>query len=127
MMAGGPIKKHSPKNSDFVQSPIIEKGVTRILNIPKTKTGANRFTPYTPSDITAKHGIVIRFKKMHHIDISNLENQYGLRLKAKLKTGYLIFENRSKLSDLALIKKIITTEKDIDTLKPNWKLRKRPY
>jgi len=127
VIAGEPLKKYSQKSGEYLQASIIDKGVVRHIKIPKDRSIINRHSLYRPSDLTAKHGILLRFKNDSTVNISDLENRYHIRLKTKLKTGYLIFENNSKLSDLALINEIMTTEKHIDTLKPNWCLRKQIY
>lgn len=127
VLAGESAKTNIGKTDDFIYSTVIDKGIKRTIRIPKETTVKSGATPNDVYDATAQRGIILRFKDPKAIDIRTFESRYGLSLKTKLRSGYMIFENRSKMSDLELIKRIIADKKNIDTIKPNWKLGKKPY
>jgi hypothetical protein len=94
--------------------------------IPKESRFEGKMSPYSAAQNEAQEGIVIQFTDPETVDIETFEEKYRLKLKSKMVIGYYIFQNRSKLSDIALIEKILKEETGIKTLKPNWKKHKRP-
>lgn len=105
---------------------VLDKGVKRTMVIPKESRFEGKMSPYSAKQIEAQEGIVIQFADPETVDIEAFEAKYQLKLVSKMVIGYYIFENRSKLSDITLIEKILKEETGIKTLKPNWKKRKRP-
>lgn len=69
---------------------------------------------------------MITFKKSFHVNIAEFEAKYGLKLKKKLVTGYYLFDNISSSDDMEIIGNIIKNEKNIITVKPNWKKQNSP-
>ena len=105
---------------------VLDKGVKRTMLIPKESRFEGKMSPYSAKQISAQEGILIQFTDPETVDMEAFEEKYQLKLKSKMVIGYYIFQNRSKLSDIALIEKILKEEKGIKTLKPNWKKRNRP-
>jgi hypothetical protein len=105
---------------------VLDKGVKRTILIPKESRFEGKMSPYSAKQIDAQEGIVIQFTDPETVDIEAFEEKYQLKLISKMVIGYYIFKNQSKLSDIALIEKILKEEAGIKTLKPNWKKRNRP-
>lgn len=105
---------------------ILDKGVKRTILIPKESRFEGKMSPYSAKQIEAQEGIVIQFAAPETVDIEAFEAKYRLKLISKMVIGYYIFKNQSKLSDIALIEKILKEETGIKTLKPNWEKRNRP-
>jgi len=105
---------------------VLDKGVKRTMVIPKESRFEGKMSPYSATQNEAQEGIVIQFADPETVNIEAFEEKYQLKLVSKMVIGYYIFENRSKLSDIALIEKILKEESGIKTLKPNWKKRNRP-
>ena len=82
---------------------ILDKGVKRTILIPKESRFEGKMSPYGAKQIEAHEGIVIQFTDPETVDIETFEEKYRLKLKSKMVIGYYIFQNRSKLSDIALI------------------------
>jgi len=75
-----------------------------------------------PRSVIKEKGIIISFKT-DSIDINSFSAKYELKIKKRLSSGYYIFINNSKFSDIDLIKKISKESKDIvKTVRPNWGL-----
>jgi len=103
---------------------IIDKGVKRTVpvNALEKKDSLQKSTSKT------KHqkGLLVRFSKGAEVNIEDFEKKYDLKLKQKMQIGYYIFKNKSKESDLTVMNRIIENEKDIDSIKPNWKKNNSP-
>ena len=105
---------------------ILEKGVKRKINIPKDDKIKNTFNPYSAKEATSQEGIIVSFKKLAQISISEFETRYGLKFKTKLVIGYYIFQNISEHSDIQIVEDIMKNETNIETIKPNWKMKNTP-
>ncbi|MBD3793542.1 MAG: hypothetical protein IE889_05200 [Campylobacterales bacterium] len=75
----------------------------------------------------SQSGIMIKFSKKD-IDPAQLEAQFGLKVKTKLKSGYYILENQSTQSDAAIIEEMLGSSYNstIQTVRPNIKLNMQP-
>jgi len=106
----------------FSQITVMDRGVKRIMQIPKTDNKqSNNINTQSKDQSTSKEGIIVKFKKHSTVNIEAFESSYGLKLKHKLITGYYIFTNVSDSSDIAILERIIENEKKVETVKPNWK------
>jgi len=74
---------------------------------------------------SAKNGVVVRFKDSSSVNIKEFETKYSLKLKTKLRIGYYIFYNKSSNTDATIINSIVAQEKNLDVVKPNWKMNNR--
>ncbi len=100
---------------------ILDKGVERKIYIPTHEGAKARMV-----NEKAQKGIVIAFKS-DNIDITELEQEYSIKLTKTLTAGYKIFTNNSNLSDIELIAKLTKEKKDIiKTIRPNWGLGMMP-
>jgi len=118
--------KTEEMQKNYTEVIILEKGVKRKINIPKDDKVKNTFSPYSAKEATSQEGIIISFKNKSQIVISEFETKYGLKLKTKLVIGYYIFQNISKDSDVQIVENIIKNETNIETVKPNWKMKNSP-
>lgn len=118
--------KTEAMQKNYTEVIILEKGVKRKINIPKDDKIKNTFSPYSAKEATSKEGIIVSFKKPSQVSISEFETKYGLKLKTKLVIGYYIFQNISESSDVQIVGNIIKNETNIQTVKPNWKMRNTP-
>jgi len=105
---------------------VLDKGVKRYIYVFKKENNqSNKFSRYSEEQLISKKGIIVKFK--NPIDsASDFEQKYGLKLKHKMQTGYYIFDNISENSDVEIVSQIIANEKNILTVKPNWKGRNIP-
>ncbi len=118
--------KTEEMQKNYTQVIILEKGVKRKINIPKDDKTKNTFSPYSAKEATSQEGIIVSFKKPSQISISEFEIKYGLKLKTKLVIGYYIFQNISEHSDIQIVEDIMKNETNIETVKPNWKMKNTP-
>ena len=106
---------------------VLDKGIKRIMHISKEENQTTgRMNAYSAKKLTSKEGIIVKFKKISSGSINEFEIKYGLKLKHKLVTGYYIFENLSDSSDIEILSHIISNEKSVETIKPNWEKRNLP-
>ena len=121
--------KANKKNTTaaYTEMIILDKGIKRTIRVPKTAEQKSSVgTLSMKEEVLSKKGIVVAFKKSSKIDISELERKYGLKLKKKLVIGYYIFENVSQKDDAEIVSSIIKNEKNLKTVKPNWKKNNQP-
>lgn len=97
---------------------ILEKGVKRKVHTPLSKSSKK-----VNKEISSNSGVVVVYKNPSVVVINEFESKYDIKLKTKMAIGYYIFENHSSKSDIAIVSEIIANEKNIKTVKPNWKLR----
>ena len=109
----------------YIQITILDKGVKRKIIIPKNNRVINKFNIHTEKQLSSKDGIIICFKDTVSPSLNELEARYGLKLKKKLITGYYVFRNVSKYSDVEIVGEIIKNETTIKTVKPNWKKKNK--
>jgi len=106
---------------------VIDKGIERKIYIPlKQSVKQLDARSVSTTQLQAKEGVVIKFKDASLVDIQALEEKYQIHLKTKPIVGYYIFENQSKYMDIDLMSKIIENEKNILSIKPNWKTNMKP-
>ena len=112
---------------EYTEMIVLDKGVKRTVRVPKTDEQKNSVGTLSMKEgVLSKKGIVIAFKKSSPMDISEIERKYGLKLKKKLVIGYYIFQNVSDKEDMEIVSSIIKNEKNIKTVKPNWKKNNQP-
>ena len=111
---------------NYTEVIILEKGVKRKINIPKDDKIKNTLSSYSAKEATSQEGIIVSFKKLAQISISEFETRYGLKFKTKLVIGYYIFQNISEHSDIQIVEDIMKNETNIETVKPNWKMKNTP-
>ena len=121
-------KKSSKSNNDNTEMmTIIDKGVKRTVPVNRLeKNDSLQGKSASTSNVEQKKGLLIRFTKSENLDIKDFEEKYALKLKEKMKIGYYIFQNKSKESDLVLMQRILKNETNIDSMKPNWKMKNSP-
>ena len=117
-------------NINFELIKIREGNSTRNMLVPiedRDLTAITRASALN-SKLNSKDGLVIAFTDKN-IDIEALEAHFDIKLKNKLQIGYYIFKNNSKFSDIELMNTILNSKygKNIDTLKPNWKMQMKKY
>ncbi len=115
---------------NFTEVMILDKGVKRTLYIEKeegkTESSKKKIGTYSAKMQASKNGVIVTFKNPSKTDISKFESTYGLKLKEKLLTCYHVFENISGSSDIQVIDSIIRNEKNVKTVKPNWRKKNQP-
>ena len=132
LMSGSLVFADKTKSTEgYREMLILDKGVKRTLKIKETEDKTPSVnTLGTEKEVssakTTKEGVIIAFKHASHADIAAFETKYGLKLKKKLVTGYYIFNNPSEKDDAEVIQNIITNEKNVKTVKPNWKKQNLP-
>jgi len=121
-------KKVDTKTIDkhYSEVMILDKGVKRIILIPKESNLTSKMSTYDVTKTESKEGVIVSFIDTTILSISGFETNYGLKLKEKLVIGYYIFENVSEKSDTEIISEIINNEKNVKTVKPNWKKKNQP-
>ena len=103
---------------------IRDSGVERNLLLPTPKIDSNSINK--EDNLKIKKGLIISFTSKN-IDIESFATEFNLKLKERLKIGYYIFKNSSKLSDTSLINSILKWDRKsqiIKTIRPNWKMNK---
>lgn len=120
--------KANKKNTttEYTELIVLDKGVKRTIRVLKTDEQKSAISNLSTKPMFSKKGIVLAFKKSSKVDIFELERKYGLKLKKKLVIGYYIFENVSDRDDMEIVSSIITNEKNVKTVKPNWKKNNQP-
>jgi hypothetical protein len=113
-------KSLSTHSVDVTELTVLDSGIKRTMLIPAT-TNTGKKARKTQLSKTHK-GIMVRFLKVSEDTVLNFETEYNVKLKTKILGTYYIFENYSKLSDVALIKSIMEHETNLKTLKPNWNM-----
>ena len=113
-------------DNNYTEVTILDKGVKRIIHIPKESNLTSKISTYKVTTVEPKEGVIISFADSTILSISEFETKYGLKLKEKLVIGYYIFENVSDRSDAEIISKIIENESNVKTVKPNWKKKNQP-
>lgn len=113
-------------DKNYTEVSILDKGVKRIIHIPKESNLTSKISTYEVTTVEPKEGVIISFADTTILSISEFETKYGLKLKEKLVIGYYIFENVSDRSDAEIISKIIENESNVKTVKPNWKKKNQP-
>ena len=130
---GQSVKQHTKKslgkrpktlNLEFVQ--VRENNETKNMLVPIADVNQSGITQRFAIDnkLNSKDGLLIKFSD-NSIEISLFEKQFNVTLKEKLRIGYYVFMNNSSLSDMALMQKILASSegKNIETIKPNWKMQ----
>lgn len=103
---------------------ILENGVKRKISVLKTNNTKKTVSTY---DAKANKGLIVSFKNIEETSIPEFEKKYGLKLRKKLIIGYYIFANVSAKTDMEIVQAIIQNEVNIQTVKPNWKMKNVPY
>lgn len=81
-----------------------------------------------PADESANHqGIIVEFINQNEVDIELFEQNYQLKLEAKMAIGYYIFANDAEKTDIEITRSIIEQETNVKTVKPNWKMNQQTY
>ena len=112
--------------NNYTEVTILDKGVKRIIHIPKESNLTSKISTYKVTAVEPKEGVIVSFADSTILSISEFETKYGIKLKEKLVIGYYIFENVSDRSDAEIISKIIENESNVKTVKPNWKKKNQP-
>lgn len=121
-------KKIDPDALDknYTEITILEKGVKRIIHVPKDTNMTNKISAYEAKKVARKEGVIVSFYTTEELSISEFETKYGLKFKEKLQIGYYIFDNVSDKIDTQIISEIITNETNVKTVKPNWEKKNQP-
>lgn len=110
------VDRQNSSKYDFIT--ILDNGVKREAKILKSEATQPQ---------TTHIGLIIRFKSSKSLDISAFEKKYNLELEKKLLTGFYIFNNLSSKSDNEILREIIESESDINSIRPNWKMKMKAY
>ncbi len=119
-------RKRDLKNN-HQQAVILDGGVKRTIHIAKDSQLKSKMNSYDAKRITSKDGVIVNFIDSSYLSVDEFAKKYGLKFKQRLMIGYYIFDNVSQLSDLQIVEKIITNETNVETVKPNWKMKKILY
>ncbi len=130
---GQNVKQHTkksllkrPKHLNFEFVEVREDNRTKNILVPIEDVNQSGITQRLAIDnkLNSKDGLLIKFSD-NSIEISLFEKLFNVTLKEKLRIGYYVFMNNSSLSDMALIQKILASSegKNIETIKPNWKMQ----
>ena len=130
---GQSVKQHTkkslgkrPKTLNFEFVEVRENNETKNILVPVEDVNQSGITQRFAIDnkLNSKDGLLIKFSD-NSIEISLFEKQFSVTLKEKLRIGYYVFMNNSSLSDMALMQKILASSegKNIETIKPNWKMQ----
>lgn len=116
--------KESSEKKEKVK--IKDGGVEQTITLPVAQPGKG-LVNRSVDENASQSGIMIKFSKKD-IDPAQLEAQFGLKVKTKLKSGYYIFENQSTQSDAAIIEEMLGSSYNstIQTVRPNTKLNMQP-
>lgn len=106
---------------------IMDKGVKRTVFIPRDDALKIRTSPMKAEQAMSKDGIIVKFKDASKVSVTAFEAKYNVKLKQKLASGYYIFENSSKLSDLQIVQEVIKNEINVLTVRPNWQMGNKPF
>ncbi len=101
---------------------ILDKGVKRLITLPGMSKKQKQSIAHATHNDTLS-GVLVAFKDTSLLSVPEFETRYGLALKTKMAIGYYVFENHSSKSDIEIIRDIIANEKNVKTVKPNWRLR----
>ncbi len=95
---------------------IKDNGIKSVIEIPLNKK-------LRSSVASKKEGILVDFSD-DFLDTQKFADEFNISLKEKLSIGYYIFENSSNLNDEKLIEEILLSnyQKNIKTIRPNWKM-----
>jgi len=120
-----PSKGKRSRNLNFELIKVREGNSTRNMVVPieeRELTAVTRASAVA-SKLNSKDGFLIVF--VDDGDMEAFETRFNVKLKEKLKIGYYIFENHSKFSDIELMNTILASSegKNIETIKPNWKMQ----
>ena len=121
---------HKDNQKQYKEVTVLDKGIKRTLFIEgetSVETSKkNQLSVYNTKAKDVKKGLLLRMKKGTTLNIIKFETTYGLKFKEKLTIGYYVFKNISEKSDMEIVNLILTNEKNIDTVKPNWSKKKMP-
>ncbi len=121
--------KANKKNTtaEYTEMTILDKGIKRTIRVKKTEDKISSAGALSmKEEALSKKGIVVAFNKSSKADVDAFEIKYGLKLKKKLVTGYYIFQNVSEKDDVEIVSSIIKNEKNVESIKPNWKKKNLP-
>jgi len=114
------------RSLNFELIKVREGNSTRNMVVPIEERDVSTVTRVSAvtSKLNSKDGFVIAFMD-EKIDIEAFEKHFDIKLKEKLQIGYYIFENHSEFSDIKLMRTILSSDegKNIETIKPNWKMQ----
>ena len=113
-------------SNEYKKIIVLDKGVKRVITVSKTDEQSSIMSTPIKKNTLSKEGVIIAFKEGIKVDVEKLEIKYGLKFKKKLIIGYYIFYNVSNNSDEEIVLNIIDNEKNIKTVKPNWKKNNQP-
>ena len=120
-------------HKNYTKVMVLDKGVKRTLYLQNEEENntiqehkINKIGIYSTKMQASKDGLIIRFKDPSKINVDEFEIKYGLKFKEKLVIGYYVFENVSQNSDIQIVSTIISNEKNVNTVKPNWKKKNQP-
>ena len=120
-----PSKGKRSRNLNFELIKVREGNSTRNMVVPIEEREVTTLTRASAleSKLNSKDGFLIVF--VDDRDIKAFEIRFNVKLKEKLQIGYYIFENHSKFSDIELMNTILASSegKNIETIKPNWKMQ----
>jgi len=116
------------------------KSNDKIIQIKIKEQTSNNLQPFSKESINNKKTyvtsqghtfnsdsyILVKFQKDKDVNIEDFEKKYGLKLTKKMKIGYYIFKPTSQKDILDIINEILTNEKDIKSIKPNWRYGVKP-
>ena len=114
-------------DNNYTKVIIMDKGVKRTGLIAKENTLDSKMSSMKAEQATSKDGVVLKFKDSSQASVSAFEAKYNVKLKHQLTSGYYIFENISKLTDVQIVEEIIKNETNAVTVKPNWKMTNKPF
>lgn len=123
------IRKRS-KNVNFEFIEIKENNTTKSIPVSIEDVNSSGISRESTLDnkLNSKDGLLITLIDKN-INIEAFENRFRVKLKEKLRIGYYIFENNSALNDIALMNSILNSNdgQNIETIKPNWKIKMKKY
>lgn len=119
-----------PKHLNFEFLEVREDNRTKKIIVPIEDVNQSGMTQRLAIDnkLNSKDGLLIKFLD-NSKEINLFEKQFSVMLKEKLQIGYYVFMNHSSLSDMALMQKILASSegKNIETIKPNWKMQMEKF
>ena len=124
-----PSKGKRSRNLNFELIEVREGNSTKNMVVPIEEREVTVFRRvfFINGILSSKEGFLIVF--VDDSKIAAFETRFDVKLKEKLQIGYYIFENHSNFSDVELMNMILSSSegKNIETIKPNWKMKMRKF
>lgn len=117
-------KKTTVEYSEII---VLDKGIKRTIKVKKPDVQKSSVSTLSmKEEALSKKGLIVAFDSFSEEELAAFETKYGLKFKKKLVTGYYIFQNVSDKDDVEIVSSIIKNEKNVKTVKPNWKKNNQP-